>query len=120
MLKVFALLVTAAFARNFLPTGDAEIDAFYVNARQADNNISCCGVADAYWADDFDATPDGQYVAIITDDRDVPNRAPIPVGTRVIIPSEKLNKTPRNPTGHGIVFIGYGGIVYCYFPPSQL
>src|SRR5262245_36405725 len=31
-------------------------------------SMSCCGEADAYWADSFDVD-DGRYVAIITDER---------------------------------------------------
>ncbi len=31
---------------------------------------SCCGEADAYWADAFEATSNGDYIAIITDPRD--------------------------------------------------
>jgi hypothetical protein len=32
--------------------------------------MSCCGEAHAYWADAFEATSDGQYIAIITDPRE--------------------------------------------------
>jgi hypothetical protein len=37
---------------------------------QPDNpNRRCCGLADAYWADSYEVK-DGQYIAIITDERD--------------------------------------------------
>lgn len=117
MLKT--LLVSLVLVRYFVPSDDLDLAKFYLAAKQPDTGVSCCGEADAYYADQFDITQDGQYVAIVTDDRVIPNRPEIPVGTRVIIPNEKLNKVPVNPTGHGIVFLGYGRIVYCYFSPLQ-
>jgi hypothetical protein len=82
---------------------------------------SCCGEADAYWADAFEIS-DGRFFAIVTDERDdAPLQRPhLPPGTRVEIPPHKF-KDPRgdpNPTGHGIVFLRAGdGQVYCYFNP---
>ena len=32
-------------------------------------NLTCCGLADAYWADSYEVKGD-QYIAIITDTRD--------------------------------------------------
>jgi hypothetical protein len=89
---------------------------------QPDNpTTSCCGTADAYWADDY-AQEDGHWVAIITDDRDdAPLLRPhIDVGTRIVVPENKLkfNVGDPNPTGHGVIFIGGGGYVYCYLPPT--
>lgn len=87
---------------------------------------SCCGEADAYWSDLFEATPDGNYIAIITDTRDDaplgrPHRSS---GTKVVIPKEKMKIDAGNPTGHGIVFLafqraeqieaGEAPYVYCY------
>lgn len=120
MWKVFAFLVTAALARNFVPSDDPNINAFYRNAMQPDTRVSCCGEADAYWADSFEIDKDGEYVAIITDDRVIPQRPSIPVGTRVIIPNEKLANvaSQSNPTGHGIVFVNVNLHVFCYFSPG--
>jgi hypothetical protein len=43
---------------------------WYQDLKQSDNPaLSCCGEADAYWADAFEATSDGDYIAIITDPR---------------------------------------------------
>jgi hypothetical protein len=88
--------------------------------------ISCCGQADLYWADEV-YVENGQVIAVITDDRDIPNRLPRD-GERIVIPPEKMAKfesdpTRRNPTGHGIVFMGTGNeavkdILYCYYPPG--
>ena len=79
----------------------------------------CCGEVDAYWAD-FDQVAGDKYVAIITDER--PNeplrRKPIPVGTKFVIPLEKMNRDP-NPTGHGVVFIRpWDDGVLCFIAPG--
>jgi len=80
--------------------------------------FSCCGKADAYWADSFEVKGD-QYVAIITDTRDDRplGRPHIDAGTRIIIPSYRIKWDQGNPTGHGWVFIG-GDEVFCYLPPG--
>ena len=52
---------------------------------------------------------EGRYVAIITDGmRDIPN------GTKIPVPNNKLKWDEGNPTGHGIIFLGLQGQVYCY------
>jgi len=81
--------------------------------------MSCCGEADAYWADSFEA--DGErYVAIITDERpDGPlGRPHRELGEKILIPNSKIKWDDGNPTGHGIIFIGAGGQVFCYVPPG--
>ena len=83
-------------------------------------NVPCCGLADAYWADSYEVKGD-QYVAIITDPRNDINlgRAQhIEAGTRVTVPNNKIKWDRSNPTGHGIIFIGIGGDVFCYLPPG--
>jgi hypothetical protein len=112
---------------------DPEIAAWYRSLKQPDNpDVSCCDEADAYWADSYEVSPTGQYIAIITDERDVPGRVVRPVGTRVLIPQHKLKFDQGNPTGHGIVFLAapiseYEGrssgaeetpFVYCYLSPG--
>jgi len=87
---------------------------------QPDNPLmSCCGEADAYWADSFEVHH-GQYVAIITDDRpDVPlGRPHREIGEKIVVPNHKIKWDDGNPTGHGIIFIGGGGQVYCYITPG--
>lgn len=119
-LGVLIALTTPAFAIHYLPD-KPEIDAWYASLMMPDQpQKSCCGVADAYWADEFEVK-DGHYVAVITDERKVPGRTFIAFGTRILIPDNKLPKPEiqkPNPTGHGIVFMNYGN-VYCYFPPAQ-
>ena len=75
---------------------------------------SCCGEADAFEADSFEAEGD-HYVAIITDGRGV-----IPGGTRIPVPNTKMKWDAGNPTGHGIIFIGPQQQVYCYVTPGGL
>jgi hypothetical protein len=83
-------------------------------------NLSCCGEADGYWADSYEVKGD-RYVAIITDTRDdtkLGRRQHIEAGTRVAVPNSKTKWGTGNPTGHGIIFIGLGGDVFCYLPPG--
>lgn len=89
--------------------------------------VACCGEADAYVADAFRTRADGKFVAIITrdysgvDDGEGGTTTTIPKGTEIVIPDEKINSAADdggNPTGHGIVFMGSGGQVYCYFGPT--
>ena len=82
-------------------------------------NLTCCGLTDAYWADSYEVKGD-QYVAIITDTRDDRplGRPHIEHGKRVSVPNTKIKWDRGNPTGHGIIFIGNGGEVYCYLPPG--
>jgi len=67
---------------------------------------------DAFEADTFEVEGD-HYIAIITDGKGV-----IPNGTRVAVPNQKMKWDAGNPTGHGIVFIGTNGQLYCYVAPG--
>lgn len=89
-------------------------DEWYMSLKQPDNpTASCCGLADAYWCDDYYAR-DGKAYCKITDDRVIPRRPPIPVGTEIEIPEWKLKHDSGNPTGHAVVFLSSGGAVYCF------
>jgi hypothetical protein len=80
---------------------------------QPDNPAnSCCGEADAYEAGLFEVD-EGRYVAIITD-----GKGEIANGTKITVPNQKLKWDAGNPTGHGIIFIGIHGDVYCYIAPG--
>jgi hypothetical protein len=81
--------------------------------------LRCCGLADAYWADSYEVKGD-QYIAIITDTRDdIPlDRLHIENGRRFTVPNSKIKWDRGNPTGHGIIFIGYVDDVLCYVPPG--
>ena len=86
---------------------------WFQSLMQPDNPaMSCCGEADAFEADNFEVAGD-HYVAIITDGRGV-----LANGTRIDVPNSKMKWDKGNPTGHGIIFIGTKGQVYCYVVPG--
>lgn len=110
--------------------GDQELRQWYAALMQPDvPETSCCGEADAYWADDV-RVRDGRVYASITDDRDDAPRGRLHVenGTEFEIPPNKLKwsnsdpqrtvKIARNPTGHGVIFISRDGYVFCYVLPG--
>ena len=77
--------------------------------------------ADAYYADSWSVDPTtGETIAIITDDRENGplNRIPIPNGSRITVPKNKMKWDKGNPTGHGVIFIGSSGQVLCYVQPG--
>lgn len=98
---------------------DPAIGAWFARQRQPDDRrISCCGEADAYYADRIEIR-DGKFFAVITDDReDAPLQRPHrDIGSVVEIPAHKFNDPRSDPnlTGHGIVFVGSSGQAFCYF-----
>jgi len=122
-LAVFVLAVSKAPARDLGQWDgvDPLHRQWFQELRQPDNpNLSCCGETDGYWADSYEVKGD-QYVAIITDTRDdkpLGRAQHIEAGTRVTVPNNKIKWDRSNPTGHGIIFIGIGGDVFCYLPPG--
>jgi hypothetical protein len=115
-------LVSVADARDYgqWETVDPVIREWYQSLMQPDNpGASCCGEADAYWADYFEVDGD-KYIAIITDSRpDEPlRRKHIAVGTRFVVPNHKLKFDKSNPTGHGVIFLSKSDYVYCYVAPG--
>jgi hypothetical protein len=72
---------------------------------------SCCGEADAYWADGVEIK-DGRVIAIITDTRpDEPlGRPHVPIGTRIVVPPNKMKWDRGNPTGHIVIFLNFNAI----------
>jgi hypothetical protein len=79
-------------------------------------DVPCCAFADSYYAD-IAETENGQLVAVITDNRpDQPlGRQHIPVGTRIVIPQNKIKYNQGNPTGHIVLFISATTLtVLCY------
>jgi hypothetical protein len=92
---------------------DPKVRQWYQQLTQPDNpRVSCCGEADAFEADNYEVEGD-HYVAIITDGKGM-----IPNGTKVPIPNHKMKWDDGNPTGHGVVFIGTHGQVFCYVTPG--
>ena len=117
---MFGLSISAAKDIGQWQATKEEVRAWFRNLMQPDNPmVSCCGEADAYYADSFGVDGD-QYVAVITDERaDEPlGRRPIAPGTRVTVPNHKIKWDDGNPTGHGVIFIGATGQVLCYVAPG--
>ncbi len=82
---------------------------------------SCCGESDAYWADSYEVSKDGEYIAIVTDERpDEPLKRPhVDVGTKIVVPHHKLKYDQSNPTGHGVIFLNKtADFVWCYVAPG--
>jgi hypothetical protein len=91
---------------------DPTVREWYRSLMQPDvPQASCCGEADAYWADEIHVR-DGKTYATITDDRDdAPlGRAHIDIGTVIEIPANKLKWDKSNPTGHGVVLVNRCGV----------
>lgn len=118
LIAAFLLLWGTAAAESRDPSQwskDVTIQKWFQNLRQPDHpDMSCCGAADSFEADDYDTEGD-HYVAIITD-----GYGTWPTGTRVPVANTKIKWDEGNPTGHGILFLQPGTLnVYCYTPPSS-
>lgn len=100
---------------------DLNVKKWFQGLMQPDNPaISCCGEADAYYADEV-ITRNGKNYAVITDTRpDEPLKRPhVPVGTEILIPNNKYKWDWGNPTGHRVIFISRASEegfhdVYCF------
>lgn len=129
VMLAIALIIGAARARDngqWNDPANAEIKRWFEELRQPDHPTwSCCGEADAYWADVVHVR-NGKTFAVITDDRDdAPlGRPHIPFGTEIEVPNYKLKWDAGNPTGHAVIFLAHGWgqnedgkpdyIVYCF------
>ena len=123
-LSLFGWLATTASARDLgqWEAGDPEIKQWYQALMQPDvPNASCCGEADAYWADEIHVR-DGKTYATITDDRpDAPLKRPhVAVGTEIEVPNHKLKWDRSNPTGHAVIFLSRVGYVFCFVQGSGI
>jgi len=112
------VLATNAGARDLgqWEGSDPAISQWYKTLMQPDNPaISCCGEADAYWADKVEVK-DGKVYATITDTRDDKplGRRHIPPGTVFQIPPHKMKFDRGNPTGHVVIFISLSDQVLCF------
>ncbi len=104
-----------------------DLHEYFRDLVEPDSPIPCCGEADVYWADKTDGCRPNErncaLVAIITDTRDdAPlQRAHIPVGTRIVIPPNKVRHPPSaNPTDHNLVFVSPSLLVHCWEPLAGL
>lgn len=95
---------------------DPALREWYQELMQPDvPSASCCGEADAYFADEVHVR-DGKTYATITDDRpDAPRGRPhVPVGTEIEVPAHKLKWDRGNPTGHNVIFLSRERHVFCF------
>ncbi len=114
---VLAQAPLTSHARDLGQWGDqpSSVRQWFQSLMQPDNpDMSCCGEADASEADTFEVDGD-HYVAIMTDGKGV-----LPPGTRIAVPNQKMKWDKGNPTGHGIIFIGGRGEVFCYVAPGGM
>ena len=122
-LSILGCLVSSVNARDVgqWENADPAIRQWYQALMQPDvPNASCCGEADACWADEIHVR-DGKSYATITDDRpDEPlGRPHLKNGTEIEIPNHKYKWDRGNPTGHNIIFLSNVGNngqrdVYCF------
>lgn len=113
---LFSIRISPARDLGQFENSDPAVREWYRSLMQPDDpRMSCCGEADAYFADEVHVKG-GKTFAVITDDReDKPlGRPHVAVGTEVEIPDSKLKWDRSNPTGHGVVFLSRGGFVYCF------
>jgi hypothetical protein len=118
-IATLALAAIPALARDSGQWGSqpTAIRQWFLALMQPDHpRVSCCGEADAYEADSFEVEGN-HYVAVITAHRAVSN---IPFGTRIPVPNHKMKWDSGNPTGHGIIFVGTQGQVFCYVTPGGI
>lgn len=123
-LSILALSLHFARARDLgqWETSDPAIREWYRSLMRPDAPAaSCCGEADAYWADEVHVR-NGKTFAKITDDRaDEPlGRPHIAVGTEIEIPAEKLKWDRSNPTGHNVLFVSRGLYAWCFVQGSGI
>jgi hypothetical protein len=112
---IAALVPSLVLAKNYDEEAakENEVVAEWFKSVQFPNGAtytSCCGVGDAYWADDVEYPKGVDYFfATITDDRAIKNRSDWN-GVKLKIPNEKIDHLRQgNPTGHNVVFVAPKG-----------
>lgn len=125
---VTLVVTSTAFARDLgqWEATDADVAKWFRDLKQPDApNMSCCGQADAYFADSFEVNKTGQTIATVTDTRDDGplGRPHIKPGTKIIVPDYKMKYDEGNPTGHGVIFVRWDDDnaifgVLCYITPG--
>lgn len=118
-LALLLMLTTAAFPRagGDWSQVDPEVREWIKSLMMPDQpDVSCCGEADAYEADLGEVDNAGQTYAIITGTRG----NPLPVGTKLLVPPNKIQNRQGNPTDHVIVFASTDGTVYCFVPNGSV
>jgi hypothetical protein len=115
LLAGFALLGYTVFARAH-DHARPELDHWYNTLMMPDNpSVRCCGKNDEYRCEAF--VRNGETWCRVIDDRVIPNRPPVAIGTEILIPPHKYKFDQGNPTGHTVVFGRPGNgdfLVYCF------
>jgi hypothetical protein len=113
VLLVLAMIAGRALAHDH---DRPELDHWYQTLMMPDNPaIRCCGENDEYRCEAF--VRNGETWCRVVDDRVVPNRPVVAVGTEIFIPPHKYKFDQGNPTGHTVVFgkpHGDDFFVYCF------
>jgi hypothetical protein len=119
ILYALVVLVACLFGLAYALAHDhdrPELNQWYETLMMPDNpSVRCCGKDDEYRCDAF--VRDGETWCRVTDDRVVPNRPVVVVGTEILIPRHKYKFDQGNPTGHTLVFGKPSGgdfYVYCF------
>lgn len=106
-------LATWAFAHDHSRPENKE---WYDTLMMPDNpGVRCCGEDDEYRCEAF--VRNGETWCRVVDDRVIPNRPVVAVGTEIFIPPHKYKYDQGNPTGHTLVFgrpQGEDFHVYCF------
>lgn len=91
-----------------------ELNRWYDTLMMPDNpSVRCCGKDDEYRCEAF--VRNGETWCRVVDDRVIPNRPPVAIGTEIFIPRHKYKFDQGNPTGHTVVFgRPQGGEFYVY------
>jgi hypothetical protein len=119
IVAIASMIAAWAFLASFRPArahDHPEHDRWYQTLMMPDNpSVRCCGQDDEYRCDAF--VRNGETWCRVTDQRVIPNRPAVAVGTEIFIPPHKYKFDQGNPTGHTLVFgrpQGEDFYVYCF------
>lgn len=113
LLTVFCALSVAAFARNDDGRFDASPHRQWFESLSTPEIYSCCGVADAYFTDEWHVNRDGSaHVVVEIEGKKYTFEVP---ASRVL-----MDKASTNPVGRGVAFVPEDKrTVFCFVPAPQ-
>lgn len=80
---------------------------------------ACCSEADAVWADEWTARPDGSVVARVTGGGPR-NHDWAPIGREYEVPADRVLTLPGNPTGRAMLFLSPWSLTLFCFAPGPM
>ena len=86
---------------------------WFMSLKQPDHpQVSCCGPADQFYADNFRQSEAGEYKVEVD-------------GQTIIIPENKIDWGRNNPTGRSVIFLmgseqDFAPFVLCLIPPNSM